>query len=538
VLSACEGCRTLGEFEERAAAKLSAPPAHRPAIRELLERCARRGLLVSLPDLAARFGSFSAPALPPPEIVVRSAARPQLLQRLLASAVRLQERTGAAYRWHMLDDSRAADDRRANREAIASAPALQIAYHDLSLGPSLEAELIAAFPALAPEIRDLLEMGRPDEYTCARPLHYALLRFAGRRFLHLDDDVLVEPRRSPLSGSGVDTAVSAEEAHWYESFDAAFAACAEQPLDPFAAHARWLGLPLAEAWRQAQAEPGGHRVEDLPPAFGTTFAAEARVVFTGTQVLGDPGWGTFSGQQLSIGPETRRWLAANPDAAPLAFDRQIHWRGWPRLQLAPHLVLSMTTLSGIDDSVLIAPALRVGRATDTIVSESTRAAHPAGWRAILPFALPHPRPGRRQWLTPADGYVMRPTRLLISYTRRRSGSIRVGDPAERLATLGAMFVELAAASDATLTELLEEQAADYMSRVVFGLHEQLDDATVPASWRTILRRWLDSPALKLDAASLRAHVVPLEPLRALVRGYGRTLIAWPRLWEHCRGRFQ
>ena len=452
--------------------------------------------------------------------------------------MRLQARTRAAYRWHVLDDSRAADDRSANREAIASAPTLQITYHDLSSAPSLEAELIDAFPALAPEIRDLLQAGRADEYTCARPLHYALLRFAGKRFLHLDDDALVDPRRPPLSRPGVETAIAQEEAHWYESFDAAFAACPEEAIDPFAAHARWLGLPLAAAWRQAQAEPGGHRVEDLPASFGFAFAANARVLFTGTQVLGDPGWGTFSGQQLSIGPGTRRWLAANPAAAPLAFEKQIHWRGWPSLQLAPHLVLSMTTLSGIDDSVLIAPALRVGRATDTIVSEATRAAHPAGWRAVLPFALPHPRPGRRKWLTPADSYVIRPTRLLVSYARRRSGSIRVGDPAERLATLGTMFVDLAAASDATLTALLEEQAADYVSRVLFSVHAQLDDARVPESWKTILRRWLDSPVLKLDAAALRAHVVPLEPLRALVRGYGRTLIAWPRLWEHCRGRWQ
>ena len=65
----------------------------------------------------------------------------------------------------------------------------------------------------------LLQAARPEEYTCARPLHYVLLRFAGKRFLHLDDDVLIEPRRPPLSRPGVDTSFGIEAAHWYESFE-------------------------------------------------------------------------------------------------------------------------------------------------------------------------------------------------------------------------------------------------------------------------------------------------------------------------------
>jgi hypothetical protein len=332
--------------------------------------------------------------------------------------------------------------------------------------------------------------------------------------------------------------VRAEAARWYASFEAAFAACPQTSLDPFAAHARWLGMPLADAWRRAQSEPGGHSIGEIPPALGATFAPQARVLFTGTHVLGDPGWGTFSGQQLAVSRDTLQWLAANPDAARLAFETQIQWRGWPALQLAPQLVLSMTTLSGLDNSVPIAPALRVGRATDIIVSEVTRAASPAGWRAVLPFALPHLREGRRRWLQPTDGYVVRPTRLLVTFARLRAASIRAEDPGERLATLGDMFVDLAAADDATLISLLEEQAADYVSRVRFSVREQIEDPMVPNAWKSILEPWLDSPALAVDAASLSRHVVPLATVRAMALDYGRTLVAWPLLWEHCRSRFQ
>jgi hypothetical protein len=148
------------------------------------------------------------------------------------------------------------------------------------------------------------------------------------------------------------------------------------------------------------------------------------------------------------------------------------------------------------------------------------------------------REGRRRWLRPQDHYVVRPTRLLVTFARLRAASIRTENPAERLATLGEMFVDLAAADDATLISLLEEQAADYMSRVRFSVREQLDDPSVPQAWKAVLEPWLASPALALDAASLSRQVVPLENVRAMALDYGRTLMAWPTLWEHCRSRFQ
>jgi hypothetical protein len=535
ILTACEGCRPLSKHEARAARKLGAPPEHRAFFRAVLERCARQGLLMPLADLVARFGAPSGSALPPPEIVVRSAGRAPLLRRLLSSAARLQERTQAVYRWHMLDDSRSEEDRRANRAAIESAPSLDVTYHDLSR-ESLESDLVEAFPGLASEIRSLLQAARPNEATYTRPLHYALLRFAGRRFLHLDDDVLLEPRRPPLANGGVQTDFGLEAAYWYQSFEAAFEACPELMLDPFAAHARWLGRPLADAWQQAQAEPGGHHVGNIPASLGARFGPAARVIFTGTQVLGDPGWGTFASQRLVLGPQTLQWLGSHPEAVN-TFDSQIHWRGWPALHLAPQVVLSMTTLSGVDNSVLIGPGLRVGRASDPLVSEMTRTAHPAAWGAILPFALPHVRDGRRHWLAPDEEYILRPSRLLITYAQKRSPSIRSEDPGERLAALGALFVDLGAASDATLAALLEEQAADYVSHILFSVRQQLDDPRVPAAWKHVLTTWLGSPLLKLDRQSLGKHVVPLDALRSLARDYGRTLIAWPRLWAHCRGRF-
>src|SRR5271167_1106567 len=181
VLSACEGCHPLAAHEARAALQLGAPDAHRPAFRDLLERCTRAGLLIALPDLVMRFGRAQPiMPLPPPELVVRTADRPQLLLRLLRGAVALQAGSGCSYRWHVVDDSRLEESRRANRAAIEGCGALGAVHHDLSQPASLEAEIGRALPQLDAEIRLLLAPPRGDEMTYGRPINYLLLRFAGR----------------------------------------------------------------------------------------------------------------------------------------------------------------------------------------------------------------------------------------------------------------------------------------------------------------------------------------------------------------------
>jgi hypothetical protein len=107
-----------------------------------------------------------------------------------------------------------------------------------------------------------------------------------------------------------------------------------------------------------------------------------------------------------------------------------------------------------------------------------------------------------------------------------------------MARLGEMFRDLGETGDASVIAMLEEQSAEYASDILFGIHEQLDDATLPAAWKSTLRAWLGSPILKLDPESLRASIAPPATVRALAREYGRTLMAWPRLWAHCRERFQ
>lgn len=537
VLSTCQGCQPLAEHELRAARELSAPLEHRPAFREVIERCARQGLLMALPDLVARFGPAQPVASPPPPIVVRTADRPQLLLRLLQGAATVQARTGCAYHWHVVDDSRHETSRQANRDAIARCHGLDVLHHDLAGQPSLEAELIQALPGLEAEIRLLLAAPEEGEATYGRPINYALLRFAGRRLFLVDDDVTIDPRRPALSSHGVEVSLAPEIAFWYESTEAALRDCPALEIDPFADHARWLGLPLAQAWRNAKELPGGLRVGDLPVHCGASFASDARVLFTRNQVLGDPGWDKFASSMLMLAPETRRWLAAQPDAARYALESQVHWRGRAALRIAPHQTLSTTTLTGVDNSVLMPPTERSGRDVDLLLGEVARCVHPSAWHVELPFALPHLRQARRAWLRPEQKLILPPSLLLVTRARALSPALRAEGAAERMHALAAGLLDLAAAGEARLRDLLEEQAIEHASRILFSIQEQLGDASLPAAWHATLQAWQRSPALGLDRESLRSCVVAPEVARAKVQGYARRLAAWPRIWNYCRERF-
>jgi hypothetical protein len=105
-----------------------------------------------------------------------------------------------------------------------------------------------------------------------------------------------------------------------------------------------------------------------------------------------------------------------------------------------------------------------------------------------------------------------------------------------MAALGAIYLDIADASDATLGELLRERAAAWAAWQVDHLNQQLNDETLPAKWKDALRRWLKSPALQLDSASLDATICAPSAVRAIASEYGKVLIAWPRLWEYCRSR--
>jgi hypothetical protein len=430
----------------------------------------------------------------------------------------------------VVDDSRRPESRRANQEVMRACGSLDASYHGAAVD-ALARELGNAHPDLAPEIQALLGAARDGELTYGRPLNFLALRFAGQRLLLIDDDMVLDPRRPPLIRPGTEAGAACEPAYWYETLDAAFAACPALDADPIEAHLRWLGLPLAQAW--AQAGRTGLTVRELDSEAAARFAPDAHVAFTRTGLLGDPGWVAFSAQQLALSEETRQWLAGNTDAVRYAFESQIQWRGRLSTGLVPR-VLPSSTLLGVDNSRMMPPTLRAAAGEDIVFGEAVACTHPNGWTVNLPFALPHLRAQRRRWLTPRDRLVGDPARCLVLYARAHAAAIAAEAPRERILRLGGIFRDFGETSDAALGTALEEQAAEYASDVRFAIQEQLDDPALPEAWKGTLRQWRASPIFKLDRESLRASIAPPAAVRAMAQEYGRTLAAWPRLWSHCR----
>jgi hypothetical protein len=535
VLSTCEDCRTLEEHVARAMRQLSAPQEHRAAFRQVFERGAREGLLLSVSDLVARLGPPQGePASCFGGLVIRTCDRPQQLRRVLGSVAEGQSRIGASYPWHVIDDSRREESRRANQEALREYRSLDASYHDSIAVDTLAGELEAVYPDLAGEIRSLIGGPRGEEVTYGRPLNYAGLRFAGYRLLILDDDVIFEPRRPPSPAAGVEVGAGREVAFWYESIEEAYAACPPVDCNPVEEHLRWLGLPLAQAWAQAERERGGLKIGQLSGETAARFAPDARVLLTRSAVLGDPGWTKFSAQQLLLADETRAWLVAHPDAIRYAFESQTHWRGSVCTAIRAHMLWSM--FMGLDNTRLVPPTLRTGAGEDVVFAEAARCIYPRGWTVEVPFAFAHVRAQRRQWLAPRDKPPGDPARFLTMYARGRAEDISASEPLDRMTRLAEIFLDLGVATEAALAAVFEEQAVQYASTLRFGISEQLDDAALPDAWKSVLREWLDSPMLRLDGESLHASMPPLATVRALASEYGRMLKAWPRLWTHCRER--
>jgi len=535
LLMACEGCRTLAEHEERVANKLSAPAADRPAFRDLLARCARGGLLMSVTELVGRFGDAAAEARQEiADVVIRTADRPQLLERFLSSASALETRTSSRRRWIVIDDSRMAENELANRAVLEKYRTLETEHLDRAAAAAVRLALRSELPELEREIEWLLAPGAQRATTAGVPINHALLRLAGRAFVSFDDDSIVDPRRPALCEPGFVVSDAVDELLPHESEEALWRDCPALDVDPIDAHGQWIGLPLAQAWRQAEQQAGALAAMEMAPASIDRFDPDARVLFTHNHACGDPGSSMLPIQLFALPMRSRQWLAAHPEAATCGFTKRIGWRGQSRLRLAPKRDLTLTTLAGIDNARLLPPAARSHRSQDLLVGLIAQRMYPSSWIVDLPFGLPHLRAPAKQWIGSSERFMQEPLHVVLSELAEHGSRLVASSAEQRLGDMGAHLLDLAAASESRLRETLLQHAIETGSHALFAIEEQLDDTSLPAPWRSALAAWLASPSLRPDAAP--ARVVEPALMRTLLTGYGKAMIAWPRLWNRCRER--
>jgi hypothetical protein len=459
-----------------------------------------------------------------------------LLARLLASAEALEACGARKQRWLVIDDSHDNANEQANRAVIANASSLEIKHYDRAAADAFQEELIAEFPHAAREIAWLLGAGSASEATPGRPLNHALLQTAGRALVCFDDDTVLEPRRPALADQGFAVSDEFDALTWYRSEESLLQHCPPVDLDPIAEHAQWLGIPMADAWLRAEKEHGTLASMEITPALASRFAPDARIIFTRSHSCGDPGSNALPLHLFSLPARSRQWLAANPQSAEHAFSERINWRGQAQLRFAPGWQMIVTTVAGFDNSRLLPPTTRGHRSTDLLLGAVAHWIHRTAWQVDLPFGLPHRREPTKQWLRVSDPVAPEPLSFILACVARSEAASIAVEPEQRLAALGAVLLDLAASDDRQLAEMLIQHAMETASGALFAIHEQLDDATLPAAWKQRLAAWLGSPALALDDGEARARTPSVAAMRSLIEIYGRALLVWPHLWEFCRER--
>lgn len=526
LISACSGAHTLAAHHAAIVERFNVPGAQRPAVGQFLQRCCREGLLIAMDDLVARC-SDAAAAAAPCAIIVRTADRPALLARLLASAQKLSARA-----WHVLDDSCDGANRALNRE-IVRAQRMDCTWHE-ARDADLAGSLARAFPGAVREI-DWLLGGTSAGDGYGRPVNHALLRFAGRRIIALDDDALLEPRRGASSLRGFAADSANDELFAYATEGELLDACPALDVDPIVEHERWLGIALAAAWRLASRSGAGEI--GIASEDALRFLPSARVVFTQNGSVGDPGSSLFPFHVLSLPKASRAHAIARAERQRAVFVHRHDWRGVPRLRLAPRRLLTFTTAAGIDNRTMLPPTVATGRNEDLLLGAMAQIVHPNAWFADLPFALRHRRATEKQWVGPDAMFGQEPVHVLLDLIEQRATSITASSAEDRMATLAAIARDIAHAEERALAQSIEAQAIDTATRVLFSIASQLDDAAVPQSWKDLLRPWLTSPALALEGAQLAHRIVPVAHVRRLADDYGRALAVWPSLWRHCAETF-
>ena len=253
-------------------------------------------------------------------------------------------------------------------------------------------------------------------------------------------------------------------------------------------------------------------------------------------MLGDPGSSLFPFHLLTLSGISQRHVLGDARRTAAAFRERINWRGQLRPRLTPNRPLTFTTLAGLDNGVFLPPTVRAGRNEDLLLGEMVRIVDRRAWSLDLPFALPHWREPAKQWLDRAINFRQEPAHFLMDRLEQIAPNVMSDDHADRLRAIGAALVDLAGASEARLTELLEAQASDTASRVQFALANALDDPGVAAEWKALLRPWLASPSLSTQPSVVRERIASPAAVRELAQCYGAALAMWPLLWTWARDR--
>ncbi|MGY6554002.1 MAG: hypothetical protein ACXIUM_05725 [Wenzhouxiangella sp.] len=540
-LSRCDRFNTLTQHAEQLIRDFGVPVTQEAAVLQGLEGLVELGLLQSEQRVLEQLAETSVGTEDHPveNLCIRSCGRPKDLSALLRSLTR-HAADAKIQRVLVLDDAADPEAVSATADAIAAAAAslgLPIEHIDRGRRTRMIKAMASAARADQSALAWLIDGDADDpEASYGSNLNLALLLNAGRRFLLMDEDALLEPYQLEAP----DAALSLRVQHQFETrfpdpkLDET-GQYARAQLNPLSAHAELLGQPIGSL-AQAHGLQNGHLLRDLSPQMIYEFSQRPRLRLTTNGTLGDTGSGDLLWLFALPASALQAWLASPEDYRQRLFSRRMA-RSVPETQIAASVSLMTTTLTGIDNRELLLPVGAKGRGEDLIFGALIRFLHPGTPCAALPWMLPHRRDSVRRW---HSDDLHRPRRLALSAYL----AIRIEDlvntqlpsaPGARASLLAAWMRGLEQMSDEELMTdmrrcLLERRAAT--AKDIVRTLTALD----PPSWlRTDFERLLESQS-QLTAEDSQNLPQLARQIKHFGRNYGAAVDSWQRCWHWAAGQ--
>ncbi len=345
---------------------------------------------MTIQHLQKESGSRRAP-LPSTRVFIITCDRPPALHRLLDS-IHEAGTLERQYSIFVIDNSRHTKNSSENHkivETINHDSGKGIIYFGASLQDRLLKTLLDSIPEKEIGIRFLLDSEKwsyESSYGLSRNL--CLLLSVGYRALILDDDILCEAIKPPLSSSGVIFGDgSNRKAIFYQSLDQMQDVRIQTGFNPLVAHSKILGESTSTALKLLQhGSLNQSTLNGSNAAFLSSISADSPILISQCGSWGDPG--THNPHWiLSLDEASVAKIVESPKGLSGALSNRACWVGHDRACLSKNANISQ--LTGLDNSYLLPPYFPIYRGEDSLFGTMTTCLHPNSVVANLNWAVPH-----------------------------------------------------------------------------------------------------------------------------------------------------
>ncbi len=545
-LRLCESFRTLQEHQQAITASLNDPRLSSAAVTDWLNHLRHTGMLLNAQQWLERTQNSRRVAEQDSDLdwvlAIITCDRPMLLQRLLNSTItHIKTLNRHPVKVLLLDDSRQKDHQVVNRSHWANwlnQCELQGEYWDREARSDLCKRLQQS--GMAKEAQTIDWLLSPNAHatetsTPGQTRNLALLLSAGRRLLLLDDDCVLDPRahaqrcQSPHIGSlPVQLMGFGDQAALNQAM---------KPIDvnPFDSHLRHLGKHPQDVLGQLEQnwqDPTWLRT--LDPIARKRLNGNTRVSVTVNGTCGDPG------------TEHMDWLYTRPSDCLTQLGQYLQqfskrdqiercfWRGYNQPVLTYDENLMTTTLTGLDNRLLLPCMLPAGRNEDLVLGNGITTLHPDALFLIDSWSLPHHPEPVRYWQRPTLGATSPMPGLGYVIARSMHNSplnTTIHEPLTRIECLAHYYHSLATLATPQLTAELEQ---DYLrvktvELAVYRIN-QASNQTTGSHWQRDLAVLIEQ-ANQAIAQPRHLDTPWLKTFRETAEQYAKALLLWPRLRE-------